>query len=278
MAETFGERLRERILDAGPLCAGIDPSAAVLHDWGRPDSVEGLEYAARQLFDAVSDVAAAVKPQVAFFERFGSAGYRVLERVLADAREAGVLIVADAKRGDIGSTNDGYARAWLDDASPLASDALTVHPYVGVGALAPLVSAATQSGRGLFVLAGTSNPEGRTLQTSRDAENETVEARVMREVAELNEASAPFGPVGVVLGATRQRPPFDLARLGGPYLVPGVGAQGAGPEDVARLFAGVERASVLVNVSRALTDAGPEKMALRDRARRWRDDLVSALL
>ena len=140
MDETFGTRLRERIRALGPLCVGIDPSRELLESWERSDSVEGLEFFARAVLEAVVGTAAAIKPQVAFFERFGSGGYRVLERLIDDARDADVLVVADAKRGDFAVTNTGYAEAWLAERSPLRVDAVTASPYLGVDALAPLFS------------------------------------------------------------------------------------------------------------------------------------------
>ena len=175
MAETFGERLSSRIDATGPLCVGIDPSVEVLANWGRTDSVGDLEYASLRVVEAVAGAACAVKPQVAFFERYAAAGYAVLERVIAEARAAGLIVIGDAKRGDIASTNDGYAAAWLDDASPLCVDALTVSPYVGLGALGPFLEAARRTARGLFVLAATSNPEGRTIQEARTESGELVE-------------------------------------------------------------------------------------------------------
>ena len=277
MVETFGTRLFERIRALGPLCVGIDPGAALMAEWHRPDSIDGLEFCSLAVLEAVLGTAAAIKPQVAHFERFGAAGYRVLERVMADARDADVLIVADAKRGDIDVTNESYAEAWLADRSPLVADALTVHPYLGVRALAPLFARATQTGRGVFVVAATSNAEGRVLQTARTAHDEPVEELVLREVAEINARVDARGAVGIVLGATRDRPHFDLSMLGGPLLVPGVGAQGATPDNVARLFERCAPGSVLVNVGRAITSGGPERAALRDAARRWRDDLSAAL-
>jgi orotidine-5'-phosphate decarboxylase len=126
-------------------------------------------------------------------------------------------------------------------------------------------------------LAATSNPEGRQLQRARQENGERVEDAVLATVASWNEQEEGRGSMGVVLGATRERPSFDLAQVRGPFLVPGVGAQGAGPHDVARLFLGVMPHSVVVNVSRALTAAGPESRAIRDAARRWRDDLRDAL-
>jgi orotidine-5'-phosphate decarboxylase len=224
MDETFGTRLRERIRALGPLCVGVDPSRELLESWERSDSVEGLEFFARAVLEAVVGTVAAIKPQVAFFERFGADGYRVLERLIDDARDADVLVVADAKRGDFAVTNAGYAEAWLAERSPLRVDAVTASPYLGVDALAPLFSAAQESGRGVFVLVATSNPEGRVLQQARTAEGERVEDVVLRSVAALNKRDDGLGSFGVVIGATRDAPEFELAKLGGPILVPGVGA------------------------------------------------------
>jgi len=276
MAETFGQRLQERIRAMGPLCVGIDPSSALVGAWGRPDTVEGLEFMSLAVLEASITAAAAIKPQVAYFERFGSAGYRVLERLIGDAHDADVLVIADAKRGDIGATNDAYARAWLDEASPLCSDAVTVSPYTGVGALTPFFERATR-GRGVFVLAATSNDEGRDVQRARTDADEAVEDLVLRSVAQINRRDEGLGSLGVVLGATRDRPRFDLTMLQGPYLVPGVGAQGATPEQVGRLFDRCPEGTVLVNVARAILEAGPERSALRDAVNRWRDNLTSFL-
>jgi orotidine-5'-phosphate decarboxylase len=276
MVESFGQRLQERIRDLGPLCVGIDPSSSLLTSWGRPDTVEGLEFMALALLEASIGSAAAIKPQVAYFERFGSPGYRVLERLISDAHDAQILVIADAKRGDIGATNDAYASAWLDESSPLCSDAVTVSPFTGVGALAPFFSRAVD-GRGVFVLAATSNDEGRSLQRARTDHDEAVEDLILRSVAELNRRDEGLGALGVVLGATRDRPRFDLAALQGPYLVPGVGAQGATPEQVSRLFERCPEGTVLINVARAILEAGPERSVLRDSVRRWRDNLTTFL-
>lgn len=278
MREPFGVRLQERIRALGPLCVGIDPSRSLLESWERPDSVDGAEFFALAVLDAVIDTAAVIKPQVAYFERFGSEGYRVLERVLRDARDAGVMVLADAKRGDIASSNDGYAEAWLSDRSTLAVDAVTANPYMGVDALSPFFELARDSGRGVFVIAATSNLEGRGLQTARTENNETVEDLVLRRIAEINQRDDGLGSLGAVIGATRDRGTFNLAALGGPYLVPGVGAQGASVDDVARRFSRCPSGTVLVNVGRAILQSGPDRAGLRDAARRWRDDLSHALL
>ncbi len=272
MAELFGARLRERRRELGALCVGIDPSASVLESWGRPPTIEGLEYVAREILEVVGELVAVVKVQVAFFERFGSAGLRVLESLLGDARDVGVVMIADAKRGDIASTNEGYAEAWLGAGSPLRSDAVTASPYLGVAALAPLYRVAAETGRGVFVLAATSNDEGRLVQDARDVQGRRVRDLVLDDVAAYNDRLDGLGSLGVVLGATREPPAFDLSRLGGPVLVPGVGTQGGSLEQVARLSAACAPDTVIVNVSRAIAAAGPDRRALRDATRRWRDD------
>lgn len=271
---TFGARLSEAIARTGPLCVGLDPSAALLADWGREDTPEAALHLALTTLEAVVGVAAALKAQVAFFERFGSRGFAALERVVAVAREAGILLIADAKRGDIASTNEGYAQAWVREGSPLRADALTVHPYLGVASLAPLLAPARHSATGVLVLAATSNPEGRRVQGAR-YEGVSVEDGVVASVRALNEVEG-AGAVGVVVGATRE-PPAGLATLGGPVLVPGLGAQGAGPRALEPLAAACARGSVLASVSRAILAAGPGARALRDAATRWRDDLTEVL-
>jgi orotidine-5'-phosphate decarboxylase len=278
MVESFGKRLQERIRALGPLCVGVDPSRETLLGWERPDSVEGLEFFSLRVLEAVIDVAAVIKPQVAFFERFGSEGYRVLERLIADAHDAQVLVLGDAKRADIGSTNEGYAEAWLDERSPLCCDAVTVSPYLGFVALEPFLRLATESGRGVFVLSATSNSDDRVIQSARTDANESVEEMVLHTVADFNTRDDGLGSVGVVLGATRDKPHFNLPSLGGPYLVPGVGMQGATADNVARIFDRCPQGTVLASVSRAILLAGPDRAGLRDAAQRWRDDLSGALL
>ncbi|MEI8127266.1 MAG: orotidine-5'-phosphate decarboxylase [Actinomycetota bacterium] len=277
MAETFGQRLQERIKVLGPLCVGIDPSRHLLASWERDDDAAGAEFVSLALLESALGNAAAIKPQVAYYERFGSAGFRILERVIADAHDAGILIIADAKRGDIGSTNDGYADAWLTKGSPLAVDALTVSPYLGIAAMGSLIARASESGRGLFVVVASSNDEGRPVQTAKLHTDEKVEDFLLRQLAEINHQGGDLGSLGAVVGATRDRPHFDLASLHGPYLVPGVGAQGASPDDVGKLFERCPQGTVLVNVSRAIAASGPDVRSLRDTIRRWRDDLSAAL-
>ena len=135
MTDSFGDRVAAAVHTSGPLCAGIDPSASLLATWGLSDDAAGLRVFCRTCVEAFAGTVAAIKPQVAFFERHGSAGMAELERLIADASTAGLIVIADAKRGDIDSTAEAYADAWLGDASPLAADAVTAHPYLGLGRL-----------------------------------------------------------------------------------------------------------------------------------------------
>ena len=269
----FGARLAEAVSRHGPLCVGIDPHAELLADWGLADDPAGVERFARSVIAALAEEIALVKPQSAFFERHGSAGIAVLERVLADARDAGLLALLDAKRGDIGSTMAGYVDAYLTDGSPLAADALTVSPYLGFGALRDVVTAASTSGRGLFVLARTSNPDSAEVQLA-ERDGRSVAQRIVDAASAHNAGCRPMGDIGVVVGATH-RHGLALDELNGPVLAPGLGAQGATPADLAERFSEVTGV-VLPSVSRSLLRAGPSDVALRDAARRWRAELAAA--
>ena len=167
---TFGARLHAAIRDRGPLCAGIDPHAGLLHDWGLDDDVAGLERFAMTAAEALAPRLAVVKPQSAFYERFGSRGIAVLERLVTTCRAAGALVLLDVKRGDIGSTSQAYADAYLDQSSPLAVDAITASPYLGFGSLDPMIDTARKHDAGVFVLALTSNKEGPEVQEARTAD------------------------------------------------------------------------------------------------------------
>lgn len=276
----FGERLAAAMDAHGPLCVGIDPHASLLDAWGLPDDATGLREFAHRVMDAVAGRVAAVKPQAAFFERHGSAGVAVLEEVVAAGRETGTLVVVDAKRGDIGSTMGAYADAFLRDGSPLAGDALTVSPYLGFGSLDPAVDLALATGRGLFVLCLTSNPEGRDVQHARTTDGTTVAAQVAVRAAELNSGAATLGSIGLVVGATVgtavRDAGVDLAAVAGPLLAPGVGAQGAGAAELAAVF-GDARRQVLASSSRGVLAAGPEVGALRTAALEASSQAAAAL-
>ncbi|UQV53292.1 orotidine-5'-phosphate decarboxylase [Corynebacterium pseudodiphtheriticum] len=256
---SFGERLRERAAERGRLCVGIDPHAGLLQDWGLANDIAGLREFSRRCVDAFADTACVVKPQVAFYERFGSAGYAVLEETLAALRDAGALVIADAKRGDIGSTMEGYASAWLDPDSPLHADAVTVAPYLGLGALKPAIAAAEQNGAGVFVLAATSNPEAVELQSFQQA-GVSLAQHVVDYCRDFNQ-DRNAAVLGIVVGATVSSP-LDLGGFNGPILMPGVGAQGGTVADIARITADATEWS-FPNVSRSVLSAGPDVSDLR---------------
>ncbi|MEU9406464.1 orotidine-5'-phosphate decarboxylase [Streptomyces sp. NPDC048281] len=270
--EPFGARLRRVMDERGPLCVGIDPHASLLTEWGLNDDVAGLERFSRTVVEAVADRVAVMKPQSAFFERFGSRGIAVLERVVAEARAAGTLVVMDAKRGDIGSTMAGYAEAFLSKDAPLFSDALTVSPYLGYGSLSPAVALARETGAGLFVLALTSNPEGPEVQHAVRADGRTVGATVLAHLAAENAGEEPLGSFGAVVGATvGDLSSYDLD-INGPLLAPGVGAQGATAADLPAVF-GASVRNVVPNVSRGVLRHGPDVGALRAAADRFAGEI-----
>jgi len=272
----FGARLRAAMDERGPLCVGIDPHASLLERWGLPDDATGLAVFALSVVEALGDQVAIFKPQSAFFERHGSRGIAVLERVVADARAAGALVLLDAKRGDLGSTMQGYADAYLDSASPMFVDAMTVSPYLGFGSLRPAIDTAISNGSGVFVVALTSNPEAPQFQQASTDDGRTVGGAVLAEVARCNEGASPMGSIGAVVGATLAEPVADAERVNGPLLAPGMGTQGGRPGDLPRIF-GAAMPNVLPSVSRELLEAGPDLAALREAAARLNDACRAAV-
>lgn len=268
---TYADRLAAATAERGALCVGIDPHAKLLDAWGLPQSAAGVERFGRTVVEAIGDTVAVFKPQVAFFERFGSAGFAALERVLGDIRDTGALSIADAKRGDIGSTNAGYAAAWLEPGSPLQADALTLSPYLGFEALRPVLDAAARHDRGVYVLARTSNPEGATLQLSRDDTGVTV-AQQMLDAAHTENDRAGTAYVGLVIGATHTEFGCVPTGFNGSLLVPGVGAQGGTIEGVRASF-GAAFQHVLASVSRDVLGHGPDAAGLQDAVRQLLDTL-----
>ncbi|MEJ4112457.1 orotidine-5'-phosphate decarboxylase [Corynebacterium kroppenstedtii] len=294
---SFGDRLAAAGVQRSRLCVGIDPHPGLLTRWGLPVTVDGLEQFTMRCVEVFGPSVALVKPQVAFFEAFGSRGFAVLEKAITALRESGALVLADAKRGDIGSTMAAYADAWLADSSPLRCDAVTVTPYTGFGSLEPVLRLARQQGQGVYVLAATSNPEATVVQSagvsatdreydersrcqdhcgSQDVGSDlSVSQHIVNECAARNVAviegtDARFGYVGVVVGATlgrgagkveNSRKAPDLSSLRGPVLLPGVGAQGATADDVRCLTTHIEPLA-FPNISRSILQCGPDMGSL----------------
>ncbi|MER7795803.1 orotidine-5'-phosphate decarboxylase [Microbacterium sp. NPDC096154] len=259
---SFGERARAAIARHGHLCVGVDPHEALLASWGLTADAAGLREFGLRVVEAAAGRVGFVKPQVSFFERHGSAGFAALEDVLGAARSTGLLVIADAKRGDIGSTMDAYAAAWLTPGSPLEADALTASPYLGVGALGGTFDHALAHGKGVFVLAATSNPEATALQRATAPGGDTVSARVLGEVSARNALTAEageWGSLGFVIGATVDWSEAGLSPFtpSAPILAPGFGHQGARPDQLEAVYGAMSHA-VVASESRSILSAGPD--------------------
>jgi orotidine-5'-phosphate decarboxylase len=274
----FGDRVAEAVeRKRSQLVVGLDPSPDLLPVELRGEAVLGRPHAAdacarfcRGIVDAVAPYAVAVKPQSAFFEALGADGVRAFEEVCDYARSAGLLVIADAKRGDIGSTARAYAAAFLEprgEQPPLA-DALTVNPYLGRDAVEPFLAACRRDGAGIFCLVRTSNPGGAEVQDLQLSDGRRVWQQVAELVRDWGEdlaGESGLSSVGAVVGATYPREVAEARRIlpRAVLLLPGIGAQGGQPADVARAFTSGP-ASALVAVSRSVI------YAFRNGAPDWR--------
>lgn len=267
MAESFAMRFSAVRSKFGPLSWGLDPSGSLLEEWGLGDSSEGLDRFADIVLEAAGGTVGLVKIQTAFYERHGWRGFRTLQRIIAEARSSGLLVIVDAKRGDVGTTNDAYAEAYLGPDAPLEADALTVHPYLGLGAMDSLISRAHASGGCLLVVTRSTNADGRAIQAATGPTGHSVEEGLLEAIGQINAplARGEVGPVGAVISPTHMKPALDLVTPLAIYLAPGVGTQGATPDDVARVFAACPE-RVIPSASRSLLTQGPDVSRLRDSA------------
>lgn len=263
--DPFAVRFGRTRAEHGPLVFGMDPSGRLLEEWGLGDSPDGLDRFVDIVVKAAVGAVGVVKPQSAFYERHGWRGVRSLARLVEGCQQAGLLVILDAKRGDVGSTNAAYAEAYLGEGAPIAADALTLTAYLGLGAMGDYFSRASAAGAGLFVVVRSSNPEGRGLQTAVGSGGQTVEQRLISDLAELNAKEGKgVGPFGAVFAPTHDPPEgIDLPGMHGLYLAPGIGAQGATPADVARCFEACPD-RVLPAASRSLLSAGPDPVKLAE--------------
>ncbi|THV30750.1 orotidine-5'-phosphate decarboxylase [Glycomyces paridis] len=300
-SKEFGARAYHLSQVRGPLCAGIDPHGALLQYWGLDDDLDGAERFCMTLVEALTEHVAFVKPQSAFFERFGSGGIALLERVIAESRRAGALVILDVKRGDIGSTMAAYAQAYLDPASSLAVDAITVSPFLGTGSLQPAFDLASAHGKGVFVLARTSNPEGKQVQKARRLDGKSVAQGVIDEVNEHNRDAEPMGSFGIVVGATigacategdarlrestygithttvsQRDSAHDLSQFNGPILVPGMGTQGGRPSDLPRVL-GPAMNFAIPSYSRQIAQPGPAAASIRTAVEALQEECRAAM-
>jgi orotidine-5'-phosphate decarboxylase len=263
----------------GPLVMGLDPSGALLREWELGDTPDGLQRFVDIVVEAAVGTVGLVKPQSAFYERHGWRGMHALTRLVAACRDAGIVVILDAKRGDVGSTNTAYAESYLGEDAPISVDALTITPYLGFDAMVPFFERAQRAGAGVLVVTRSSNPHGRDIQCARHPDGRSVEARIVERIAAANRQAAPgrLGPFGAVFGPTHGAPDdVDLPAMEGLFLAPGVGAQGASPRDVATCFATCPD-RVLPSASRSLLSPGPDPLRLRDAAGQLSADLADAL-
>jgi orotidine-5'-phosphate decarboxylase len=277
VTSSFAVRLHSLAVARSPLCIGIDPSTELLQGWGLPMSAAGVGRFCAIVMEAAGDRVAVVKPQAAFFERFGPEGMRELQSIVGTIREHGALSLIDCKRNDIGHSLAAYGEAMLGKESPFGGDAMTVSAYFGFGALAPVLARAVATGSGVFVVVRSSNPEGAALQDARLADGRTVADSVADDITAFNaslDASGgeAIGPVGAVMGATAEgEAAATLARLPRSFLLaPGIGAQGATFASMAVSFGAAARRA-LPAISRGILAQGPSVAALREAIERARE-------
>lgn len=261
----FAQRFLERANTHGPLCLGIDPTAELLKLWGLPDEPAGLDKMCEIIVAAAAGSLAIVKPQIAYFERFGSDGIRILESLIRQFHQQDALVLVDAKRGDIGSTAEAYAQALLGEGSALEADAITVHAYLGFGSLLPVLEHARAVAAGVFVVVRSSNPEGQVLQNAIVDGGRTVADYLADEITTFNTNERELGPVGAVIGATLAnndvRPTLERLQRS-LILAPGIGHQGATYEDVLERF-GEHSLRAIPTASRSILSHGPKIETLR---------------
>jgi orotidine-5'-phosphate decarboxylase len=254
----FASHLLQRIRAYSPLCVGIDPSASLLKMCGLPDSPEGALAFGMRVLQSVNFQLSIIKPQSAFFERFGSAGMQALEELVRQARAREVLVLLDGKRGDIDSTAAAYGEGYFSPTTSLRVDAVTTHAYLGLGALKPLINLAVENEGGVFVVVRSSNPEGVGLQLARMSDGVTVARHLSAQITQINHTTSAtlLGPIGAVVGATCEDADEIAAAMPASFiLAPGVGAQGATMRDVkARMPSACGR--VLPSVSRGILANG----------------------
>jgi len=275
----FATRLSQRMIRFGPLCAGIDPSATTLAKCGLPDTADGAFEFGKLIMRSANFEIAVVKPQSAFFERFGSAGVKAIEELAAIAREKDLPFLLDVKRGDIDSTADAYAHAYFHPSSPIRVDAITLSPYLGVKALNSSFELAVKHGCGIFVVVRSSNPEGEALQTARMADGRMVWETMSAEISEFNErlTGKATGSIGAVVGATCTDAGPVVAALPHSFILsPGIGAQGATINDC-RVRMATARGRILPNVSRELIAGGTTADAIGGTIRRLNQDARALL-
>ena len=261
LADSFGSKLISAFDSRGQLCVGIDPHAHLLQAWGLDDSPSGLREFSLRVVEASSGSVSCIKPQVSFFERFGAEGYAVLSEVTQLANSKGLIVIADAKRGDIGSTMEAYFEAWFGGKSGLFADAITTSPYLGLSESADVFSKWASMGKGMYSLVATSNHAGQAVQMATVGGRSLASDQFL-QLATLNASQGSgLGSHGAVLGATNELDKFGIPNVAGhiPILAPGFGAQGAKLSNARSIFKGLS-SQVSFSVSRSVLASGPDEL------------------
>ncbi|AFR26642.1 orotidine 5'-phosphate decarboxylase [Bartonella quintana] len=267
----------------GPLCIGFDPSHHILQSWNLSFDYKGLKDFCDILLAAVVGHVGIIKPQVAFFELYGVEGLQVLKELIENAHEQGLLVIADAKRGDIGSTVEAYGKAWLGSSSAFKADAITVNAFLGFDALIPLIKVAEETATGVFVVVQSSNPEGKPIRNARIG-NQTLSVHLAQRICDYNSQSSgkhqSVGPIGAVIGATLGNESKDTIEQlkNSLFLVPGVGAQGGTIKQLADQFPQRLWQNIIPSVSRSITDAGRNVVDLKNIINSFVEQSQSTLL
>ncbi|WP_019224078.1 orotidine-5'-phosphate decarboxylase [Bartonella rattaustraliani] len=267
----------------GPLCLGFDPSHKVLQSWNLSCDDKGLRDFCDILLTAAVGNVGIIKPQVAFFELYGVEGLQVLKELIENAQKQGLLVIADAKRGDIGSTVEAYGQAWLGSNSAFKADAITVNAFLGFEALLPLIKTAEDTETAVFVVVQSSNPEGKDIQNARIGD-QTLSVYLAQHIDNYNRQSLgtqhSVGPIGAVVGVTLgEQAKHTIEQLKNSlFLVPGIGAQGGTITQLTQQFPQSLWQNIIPSISRSVTDAGPDIVALKTVIKSFAEQAQSTLM
>lgn len=278
--DPFAKRFQTLAKQRSPFCLGIDPTKELLLKWDLRDDATGLRHMCDNIIEAAGNRLALVKPQAAYFERFGVEGMAVLKALIEAFRAQGSLVLLDVKRGDIGSTSLAYAESYLGEGSAYQCDAMTALAYMGFGALEGMVQHAAKVGAGLFIVVRSSNREGDLLQNAIiSSSGLTVANHLANEITACNQhySGDAIGLVGAVMGATLLHAQDTLAHLGNSLLLcPGIGYQGATIADLLTRYKGAEN-RLIPTSSRGVLASGPDTRALRAAIEQHCDEAMGCL-
>ena len=290
MIDHFGDRLVEKIRKTKSfLCLGIDPHLdlipRIFNDNSKTNNITRVETFCFSLLEAVIEKIPAIKPQIALFEQLGPEGMNLLSSLCKYAHSKDVLVIMDAKRGDIGSTSKAYANAYLGKNAPFPSDALTINPWLGLDSLEPFFTKAKDTGSGLFILVHTSNKGSQDIQEiliNRDLKCYEHLANILKPIIEKNNGKSGLSSIGIVSGATYKEQAISLRKIlpSAPFLIPGYGAQGASASEatapliIDQSYFGLKNFG-LINASRSVLF--PENSYLVNNIKEWKDVILTEL-